>query len=137
MFKIDGVTYEFHHLGIPTTEPKGGERYSDLFAMYTADDSCEVVRVQWHRFEPSSPLHPLLKTLPHPAFKVSDLDRAVAGRTVILGPYEPIPGFRVAAIADGGIAVELIETSLSDVEIWEKAETDSILYSVERGGPPE
>ena len=74
-------------------------------------------RVQWHRFEPESPLHPLLKSAPHPAFKVSDLERAIAGKTVILGPYEPMPEFRVAAIEDGGIAVELIETELSDQEI--------------------
>ncbi len=129
MFRVDGVTYQFHHLGIPTVEERPGERYSDIYAMHTSDDPCRLVRVQWHRFASESPLHPLLKQAPHPAFKVDDLDRAIAGKEVILGPYEPVPGYRVAAIVDGGIAVELIETTLSDDEIWARAGTGSLLYS--------
>jgi hypothetical protein len=65
---------------------------------------------------------------PHAAFKVSDLDRAIAGRAVILGPYEPIAGFPVAAIDDGGVAIELIETSLTDQEIWGGAKSSSRLH---------
>lgn len=129
VFEVDGVTYRFHHLGIPTGTARPGERLSEAMGMATSDDPCRLVRVQWHRFDPDSPLHPLLRSAPHPAFKVSDLDRAIAGKEVILGPYEPIPGFRVAAIADGGIAVELIETSLTDAEIWGRAEDESLLYS--------
>jgi hypothetical protein len=49
------------------------------------------------------------------------MDRAITGRKLLLGPYEPIAGFRVAIIDDGGIPIELIETSLSDDEIWSKA----------------
>lgn len=133
MFRVAGVTYEFHHLGIPTTDPRPGERYSAVYGMYTADDPCAHARVQWHRFEPSSPLHPLLKQAPHLAFRVSDLEKALAGKTVILGPYEPIPGFRVAAVADGGVAIELIETALGDEQIWARAESNSILYSEDDG----
>jgi hypothetical protein len=129
MFEVEGVAYEFHHLGIPTQSERPGERYSDVYAMYTSDDPCRLARVQWHRFKPESPLHPLLKSAPHPAFKVSDLERAIAGKSVILGPYEPVPGFRVAAIEDGGIAIELIETQLSDDELWSRAEKQSVLYS--------
>lgn len=129
MFRVAGVTYEFHHLGIPTTDPRPGERYSAVYGMYTADDPCANARVQWHRFEPSSPLHPLLKQAPHLAFRVSDLEKALTGKIVILGPYEPIPGFRVAAVADGGVAIELIETALGDEQIWARAESNSILYS--------
>jgi hypothetical protein len=120
MFEVEGVTYEFHHLGIPTPSERPGERYSDVYAMYTSDDPCRLARVQWHRFEPESPLHPLLKSAPHPAFKVSYLERAIAGKKVILGPYEPVAGYRVAAIEDGGIAIEFIETDLSDDEIWSR-----------------
>jgi hypothetical protein len=127
MFEVEGVTYEFHHLGIPTQSERPGERYSDVYAMYTSDDPCRVARVQWHRFKSESPLHPLLKNAPHPAFKVSDLERAIAGKTVILGPYEPVAGYRVAAIEDGGIAIELIETNISDDELW--SERQSVLYS--------
>lgn len=121
MFIRDGVRYEFHHLGIPTTEPKPGERYSERFAMHTSDAPAGLIRVQFHRFAPESPLHPLLRTMPHPAFKVDKLDRAIAGQTILLGPYEPIPGFRVAIIEDGGIPIEFVETSLTDEEIWRRS----------------
>jgi hypothetical protein len=48
---------------------------------------------------------------------------------VILGPYEPIAGYKVAAIVDGGIAIELVETSLSGEEHWPKAKRSSILHA--------
>jgi hypothetical protein len=117
----DDLTYEFHHIGIPTREVRDGERYSPLLRMYTSDDACGTAKVQWHRFETDSPIHPLVQSVPHAAFKVNNLDRAVEGRTVLLGPYEPIEQFRVAMILDGGVPVELIETSLSDEEIWKRA----------------
>ncbi|MBS7701458.1 hypothetical protein [Chelatococcus sp. YT9] len=40
---------------------------------------------------------------------------------MILGPYEPIDGFHVAIIDDGGVPVELIQTELRDDEIWSRA----------------
>jgi hypothetical protein len=90
--KINGVECSFHHMGIPTTEPKPGERFSERFRMYTSDSDCKSHRIQWHRFEPTNLLHPLIRTIPHVAFKVSNLDRAITGCNVLLGPYEPIPG---------------------------------------------
>ena len=85
--------------------------------MYTADNPGKF-RVQWHRFTHDSPLHPLLKTVPHVAFKVNRLSAAIEGEEIILGPYEPIDGYRVAVINHAGVPIELIETTLSDDEIW-------------------
>jgi hypothetical protein len=89
--------------------------------MYTSDSACGLVRIQWHRFTPDSSLDPLVRSLPHPAFKVSDLNRAVAGHRLLLGPYEPIEGYRAAIIEDGGLPIELIETALTDDDIWHRA----------------
>jgi len=124
----NGVELVFHHMGIPTTVARPGERYSPMFGMSTVDAECASLRVQWHRFDADSTLHPLLRTVPHPAFKVADLDRAAAGAPLLLGPYEPIPGFRVVIIEDGGVPVELIQTTLTDDEIWARKESGSILY---------
>lgn len=88
--------------------------------MYTADNPGKF-RVQWHRFTHDSPLYPLLKTVPHVAFKVNSLSAAIEGEEIILGPYEPIDGYRVAVINDAGVPIELIETTLSDDEIWPRA----------------
>jgi hypothetical protein len=115
-----GITYEFHHMGIPTTEVRDGEIFSTNAGMYTSDNEGNF-RIQWHRFTPDSPLHPLIKTLPHVAFKVNNLQEAITDEEVILGPYEPIDGYFVAVINDAGIPVELIQTSLPDEEIWDRA----------------
>jgi hypothetical protein len=131
--KINGVECTFHHLGIPTTERKPRERFSEVFGMYTSDSACKALRIQWHRFESGSPLHPLIRTVPHVALKVADLDRAIAGCSILLGPYEPIPDFRVAFIEDGGVPVELVETKLTDAELWRRSETENGLYE-SRGG---
>lgn len=95
---INGVEGVFHHMGIPTQEEKPNERYSEAFDMYTSDGDCASMRIQWHRFGPESAMHPLVQRIPHAAFKVSDLERAIAGYRTLLGPYEPIPGFHVAMI---------------------------------------
>ncbi len=115
-----GIHYEFHHMGIPTDIPHDGEQFSAKAGLYTADNPGKF-RIQWHRFTPDSPLHPLIRTMPHPAFKVADLAAAIEGETVLLGPYEPIDGYHVTIIDDGGVPVELIQTTLSDEEIWGRA----------------
>jgi len=114
------INYEFHHMGIPTTESREDEKFSAAARMYTSDNPGNF-RIQWHRFLPDSPLHALIKTVPHPAFKVDDLHAAIAGEEVILGPYEPIDDYFVAIINDNGVPVELIQTTLTDEEIWGRA----------------
>ena len=129
----NGVTGVFHHMGIPTRQAKPGERFSEAFGLHTSDGDCGSVRIQWHRFEPGSPLDPLIQTVPHVAFKVDDLDRAIQGYRLLLGPYEPIPHFRAAIIEDGGHPIELLQTTLTDDEIWGRAIRDGI--SVPAGNP--
>lgn len=119
--QFNGVEAVFHHLGIPTTESKPRERFSPRFGMYTSDAECEHVRIQWHRFTHDSTLHPLIRTVPHLAFRVTDLDRAIHGFPLLLGPYEPIPAFRVAIIEDRGFPIELVETALTHEELWMRA----------------
>lgn len=119
MSKFDNE-YRYHHMGIPTTEVRPNEKYSAAFGMYTSDVDGDF-RIQYHRFEENSPLHPLIKTVPHVAIQVSVLNEAIEGYEVLLGPYEPISGYRVAIINDGGVPVELIETNLTPSELWGKA----------------
>jgi len=42
---------------------------------------------------------------------------------LLLGPYEPIDGYFVAIINDGGVPVELVQTDLPDDIIWRRAKT--------------
>ena len=61
-------------------------------------------------------------------FNAIDLEKAVDGEALLLGPYEPFAGFKVAIIEDDGVAVELIETSLSDEEVFGAPKANSVIY---------
>jgi hypothetical protein len=122
-------TYEFHHVGIPVKEEKDGERYSEKFKMYTTDSISENYRVQFHRFLDACPLHKLIQTVPHVAYKVSSLDEAIKNEAVIMEPYEPFSGFKVAMIEKSGVPIEFIETTLGENEIWDTTKhKNSIIY---------
>lgn len=113
--------YKFHHLGIPTNEARPNEHYSEHFKMYTSDREGGQFRIQYHRFSEGCPLHPIIQNHPHIALQVADLAEVIQGKEILLGPYEPIPGYKVAIINDNGIPFELIETELTDEELWGKA----------------
>lgn len=115
------LVYEFHHIGVPTESPKPNERYSALYKMYTSDDVASPFRKQWHRYEPGSSLDKRLQTRPHIAFKVNSLEEAIKNKTCLLGPYEPLERFKVAVYEEEGVLIEVIETSLTDEEIWTSA----------------
>ncbi|MBN9228252.1 MULTISPECIES: helicase [Legionella] len=122
------MNYQYHHVGIPITEPRPGERYSPVMDMYTSEGELPG-RIQYHRFGPNCPLHPLIQTQPHIAYKVICIDEAIQGKHVLLEPYFPLKNFRVAIIEEYGAVIEFIETSLSEDEIWnESKHQDSMLY---------
>ena len=114
--------YEYHHMGIPTTEKRKGEKYQPEFKMWSSGYEDSKFRIEWHRFDGDCPLHPLIKTVPHVAFKVPDLKAAIKGKKVILEPYHPLEGFQVAFIEEGGAPIELIQTNLTEDEIIALAE---------------
>ena len=51
----------------------------------------------------------IVRSVPHIAFAVDDLDEALKGREVLIAPTEPSAGVRVAFILDDGAPVELLE----------------------------
>ncbi|MFQ3490811.1 hypothetical protein [Enterobacter asburiae] len=114
------VRYEFHHLGIPVQDSEDQGVFSEVAGMYTTDNPGKF-RIQWHRFAENSTLHPLIKTVPHVAFRVDNLSEAIKGESLLLGPYEPIDDYFVAIINDSGVPVEFIQTTLSDDELWRRA----------------
>ncbi len=121
------INYEYHHMGIPTDKPHPSEKYSSTFKMYTTDGNNEF-RIQWHRFEKGCPLHPLIQSVPHVAFKVNSIDEAIKGKNILLEPYYPFKGFRVTMVEIDGAPVEFIETDLSEKEIWGNSHKNSVIY---------
>lgn len=62
------------------------------------------------------------------AFKVNSIDEAIIGKKVILEPYYPFDGFKVAMVEIDGAPVEFLETNLSEEEIWGKSHKGSVIY---------
>ena len=129
MKRKPNVSYRYHHMGVPTSEQRPGEHYSSTFRMYTSGgEDPGGFRIQFHRFESGSCLHPLIQSTPHVAFQVNDLEAAVAHENLLLGPYEPFSGFKVAIIEDDGVPIELIETALSDDDVFAEPKANSVSY---------
>ena len=123
------LNYRYHHMGIPVTEERPGEHYSSTFKMYTSGgEDPGGFRVQFHRFDPGSSLHPLIQSKPHVAFQVDDLEAAIEGEVLLLDPYEPFEGVKVAIIEDDGVPIELVETDLSDAEVFGEPKANSVIY---------
>ncbi len=132
MFKKEGVTYEYHHIGIVTDEPKPNEFYSKKFDIWTADVEGSRIDAQWHRLGDNHPFHPLMAKYPHIAFKVNDIEKACEGEEVIMEIYEPIPGYKAAMINDAGLPIEFVETDFTAEELRQKAKSgESVVRDVE------
>ena len=101
--------WRYHHIGIPTDVPQPGEYYLEKFKMYVSAFETSACGIQWMRFEPDSPVHPLIKSFPHVAFEVDDLQAAIAGLEILTAPNSPSDGVTVAMILDSGAPVELLE----------------------------
>ena len=57
----------------------------------------------------------IVRTVPHVAFAVDDLDEALKGREILIEPTEPSVGVRVAFVLDGGAPVELLQFDTATV----------------------
>ena len=74
-------------------------------------------------------MHKLIQTVQHIAYKVANLEEAIKNEEVILSPYEPMSGYKVAMIAKNGVPIEFIETILTEEEIWNTSKhKNSVLY---------
>ncbi len=103
------MTRTYHHVGIPTTEARDGERYLPAFRMYVSGYETSEYGIEWMRFEPGSPVPELVQRVPHVAFAVDDLAAAIAGKEVLIAPNSPSPGVTVAFIVENGAPVEFLQ----------------------------
>jgi hypothetical protein len=101
--------WRYHHMGIPTDEPRPGERYLEELGMHVSGFDTSPFGVEWMRFEPHSPVSELVRTVSHIAFEVDDLEEAIRGHQLIGEISTPTGGVRVAMILHNGMPVELLE----------------------------
>lgn len=101
--------WRYHHLGIPTLIPRPGEKHLPQFGMFVSGFDTSPYGIEWTRFEKNSPLPELIRSVPHLAFVVDDLELALAGKEILFGISAPSDGVRTAMILDDGAPVELME----------------------------
>lgn len=110
-FVITELGWRYHHLGIPTKDKLPGERYLPHLKFYVSGFSTSPFGIEWMRFDDDCPISELVKTVPHIAFEVDDLDKELKENDfeIICEPGVPSDGVRAAMINHNGAPVELIE----------------------------
>lgn len=100
---------KFNHVGIPTTERFDGEIPLPHLQVTVSDHQDNPFGIQWQRYWEGAPYPELVKSVPHVAFEVDDLEEALQGRHILIEPNSPSPGVRVAFIQVRGAPVELMQ----------------------------
>jgi hypothetical protein len=110
--------FRYHHLGVPTGRPLPKDDYIAEHKMYASGYEQSPYGIEWMKFDPDCPLPELVKTVPHVAFVVDDLQAAIAGQEILIAPNSPADGITVAFIVDNGAPVELLQFDSPEAEIW-------------------
>lgn len=97
------------HVGIPTTARFDGEIPLPDLQMTASDHQDNPFGIQWQRYWEGAPYPELVKSVPHVAFEVDDLEEALQGQHILIEPNSPSPGVRVAFIQVRGAPVELMQ----------------------------
>jgi hypothetical protein len=77
--------------------------------MTVSDHQSDPFGIQWQRYWDDAPYPELVKTVPHAAFEVDDLEAALEGHRVIIEQNSPSRGVIVAFVEGGGAPVELMQ----------------------------
>jgi hypothetical protein len=111
---------EFDHIGIITTEPQHGESWVEFSKVWVTNPRLHPNRIEYIRplefpaIDPSDLAQWKLWNLPHVAYRVDNLQAAITGEEVVLGPFEPADFGMVAFIHKDGAIVEYLEYSRLD-----------------------
>lgn len=100
---------KFNHVGIPVTGSFDGEIDLPHLKMTVSDHENNPYGIQWQRYWHNAPYPDLVKSVPHVAFEVEDLDKELIGQKVIIQPNSPSVGLIVAFIEVNGAPVELMQ----------------------------
>lgn len=86
-----------------------GEVYLKDYKLYHSGYGRNEFGIEWMRYEKDCPLPEIVKTIPHVAFEVDDIQEAIRGRKLIIEPNSPSEGSVVAFIEENGVPIEFIQ----------------------------
>ena len=100
---------KYHHVDIPTNRTLPEDDYIKEYQLYASGYLESPYGIEWMQFDPDCPLPELVKTVPHVAFVVDDIQAAIVGKKVIIEPNSPTDVATVAFIEDNGAPIELLQ----------------------------
>ncbi len=111
----------FDHVGVVTNARRPGESWVEATRVWVTSPRAHEYNVEFLRFEPDSPVSGPLRTEPHVAYRVDDVESALEGKEVLAEPFHPAPdpAFLTVAFAliDGAV-VEFMQYGDADEEGW-------------------
>jgi hypothetical protein len=109
----------FDHMGVVTEQRREQETWVEATRVWVSNPRLSPVNVEYLRFEPDSPVTGPLRTEPHVAYRVPDVEAAIEGHEVLLAPIEVGGGFcRAAFVLVDGVVVEFMQYRDPDEEGW-------------------
>jgi hypothetical protein len=100
---------EFDHIGVPTAERRSGMRFLESTRCWLTSPDEHPFRVEWLYFEPGSPAPELVRTLPHVAYRVADVEKAMEGYDRVAEPFDVFGEVRVSFVEVDGAPVEFVQ----------------------------
>jgi len=108
----------YHHIGIPTRKKLPDDDTIPVHKAHASGYLQSPYGVEWMSFDPDCSLPDLVKTVPHVAFIVEDIEAAVKGKELLIAPNRSAEGVTVAFIVDNGAPIEFLQFDGPDDEIW-------------------
>jgi hypothetical protein len=109
------VEKAFDHIGIPTNEPQPNESWVPFSQVWVTNPRAHPQRIEYVRFKAPPQVSPdqvgmwKLVHWPHVAYRVNDLRAAIAGKELLLGPFDPGGFGEVAFTHEDGAIVEYMQ----------------------------
>ena len=110
---------KFDHIGIVTERKQPRESWVEATRVWVTSPRDHPYNVEFLRFEPDTPVTGPLRTEPHVAYRVDDVQAAIDGLEVLAEPFDVGNGFLMVAFAivDGAV-VEFMQYANPEEEGW-------------------
>lgn len=102
---------KFHHFGLPTDQKQPDETYVPATKVFVTDPMKHPQKIEYLRFEADAELTGPVRDMPHIAFATDDMKPEIEGATILLGPFEAMPGLNVVFVEKDGAVMEFMEFS--------------------------
>lgn len=110
---------QFDHVGIPTEVEWEGAAYLPDDGVWITNPRQHPANVEWVRHTEASRMPEPIKTRPHIAYRVDELEPFLAAYKVLAPPFViPESGVRVAFVEVDGVITELMAFANRDQEEW-------------------